>query len=191
MDVGIRARIEKVDRHRPLGVLAVVGLVGGAAIAVFGLPPLAIHSPLRLFGWVCPLCGGTRAVQALLRGDLHTAWTYNPIAFLVVTGGAAVVVRGIAGLVGGRWLNLTVTRPRLVYLVGGLAFATLWVNQAQHAAMLSADDGGLPAELFGMATTMMLGSLVTFVYLMISTRRIRAAQRAGAPAPAERSPQSP
>lgn len=192
MDVGIQARIEDRDRHRIFGVLAVAGLVAGAAVALFGLPPVEVHSPLRLFGWVCPLCGATRAVQALMRGDLHTAWAYNPIAFLVVAGAAAVVVRGLAGLVTGRWVNLTVTRPRTVYLVGGLAFGVLWINQAQHAAMLRADDGGLLAELFGMSVMFVVCSALTFAYLTIATRRIRAAaERAGAPAPAERSPRSP
>lgn len=185
-------RVEDFDRHRVVGVLTVAGLVAGAAIAVFGLPPIEVHSPLRLFGWVCPLCGATRAVQALLQGDLHTAWAYNPIAFLVVAGGAAVVVRGLAGLVGGRWVNVTVTRPRMVYLVGGLAFGMLWINQAQHAAMLRAGDRGPLAELFGMAVTLMLGALVTFAYLTVATRRMRAeAARAAGPAPAEHSPKSP
>lgn len=189
--MGIRARFEDVDRHRAIGVLTVAGLIAGAAIAVFGLPPVEVHSPLRLFGMVCPLCGATRAVQALLQGDPQTAWAYNPIAFLVIVAGAAVVVRGVAGLVGGRWLNVAVTNPRMVYLVGGLAFGILWINQAQHAAMLRADDGSLMSELFGMAVTLMLGSLVTFAYLTVATRRMRAeAGRAARPAPAERSPRS-
>lgn len=190
--MGIRARFEDVDRHRVIGVLTVAGLLGGVAIAVFGLPPVEVHSPLRLFGWVCPLCGATRAVQALMQGDLHTAWAYNPIAFLIVAGGAAVVVRGIVGLVSGRWLNVSVTKPRTVYLVGGLALGILWVNQASHAAMLRAEDGGLMAELFGMSVTLLLGAAITYVYLTVATRRMRAAAaRAAGPAPAEHSPQSP
>ncbi|HEY3682964.1 MAG TPA: DUF2752 domain-containing protein [Streptosporangiaceae bacterium] len=175
MDVGIAARVERIDRHRVIGVLTVVGLAVGALIAIFGLPPLEVHSPLRLFGMVCPFCGATRAVQALLQGDPHTAWHYNPIAFAVVIGGAAVVVRLAAGLFTGRWLNIRMTRPRLVYAVGAVLFVALWVNQAQHAAMLRADDGSLLSEMFGMSTVVVLGSGATLIYLAIATRKLRAA----------------
>ncbi|GAV95751.1 hypothetical protein ADENT20671_2556 [Actinomyces denticolens] len=34
----------------------------------------------RITGFWCPLCGGTRATAALLRGDLGTALAYNPFA---------------------------------------------------------------------------------------------------------------
>lgn len=183
VDVGIRARWESVDRHRMIGVLAVAGLLAGAAIAVFGLPPLEVHSPLRLFGMVCPFCGATRAVQALLRGDAATAWHYNPVAFPVIAGGAAVVVRAAIGAVRGRWLNVTITRPVPLYVAGGVLFVALWVNQARHAAMLTADDGGLLAEMFGISITVALGSAVTLVYLSIATRRMRAAARARAGEP--------
>lgn len=192
VDVGIRTRFESVDRHRVIGVLTVAGLLAGAAIAVFGLPPIEVHSPLRLFGWVCPFCGATRAVQELLRGNLSMAWHYNPVAFPVVAGGVAVVVRGVAGLVTGRWLNVRFTRPRLLGVIGGVVFVALWVNQAQHAAMIKADDGSLASEVLGMGIAMLLGSTVTLVYLSIATRRIRAAAaKAAGPAPVEHSPQSP
>lgn len=181
MDIGIRGRIEAVDRHRIYGVLALVGLAAGGAMAIFGLPPLEVHSPLRLFGWVCPFCGATRAVQALMRGDFHTAWMYNPVAFLVIPGGIAVVVRSLVGLVTGRWWNIRVTRPALVLTVAGIAFAALWVNQARHAAMLRMGDGDVPSQLLGFAVSMLLGSGITLVYLTIATRRIRvAAARAAA-----------
>lgn len=173
--MGIAARVERIDRHRVIGVLTIVGLVAGALIAIFGLPPLEVHSPLRLFGMVCPFCGATRAVQALLQGDVATAWRYNPIAFPVIAGGVAVVARGAAGLFTGRWLNVRMTRPRLVYAVGGALFVALWVNQAQHAAMLRADDGSLMSEMFGMSTVVVLGSVATLIYLTIATRRLRVA----------------
>lgn len=191
MDVGIRARWESVDRHRVIGVLTVTGLVAGAAIAVFGLPPLDVHSPLRLFGMVCPFCGATRAVQALLRGDAATAWHYNPLAFLVIAGGAVVVLRGAIGLIGGRWLNVTITRRVPLSILGGVLFVALWVNQARHTAMLTAGDGGFVSEMFGMSTMVVLGSAATLLYLSIATRRLRTAiarQNAAAAPPAPSGP---
>jgi len=173
--LGIRGRSEVIDRHRVIGVLTVLGLVAGAAIAIFGLPPIEVHSPLRLFGWVCPFCGATRAVQALLQGDVHTAWMYNPIAFLVIPAGIAVVVRGVVGVVTGRWWNLRITRPRLVYTVVGVLFVALWINQAQHASMITMEDGDLLSESLGIAVTMLLSGLIGMAYLSVMTRRIRAA----------------
>jgi hypothetical protein len=54
-------------------------------------------------------------------------------------------------------------------------FVALWVNQAQHAAMLRAGDGSLLSEMFGMSTVVVLGSGATLIYLAIATRRLRAA----------------
>lgn len=45
------------------------------------LPPL--HSPLRYAGAACPLCGGTRAVTALMTGQVLLALKYNPLAIAV------------------------------------------------------------------------------------------------------------
>lgn len=55
------------------------------------LPACPIH---RLTGLLCPGCGGTRALIALLHGDLLSAWHRNPLmlalsplllAYLLVT----------------------------------------------------------------------------------------------------------
>ncbi len=45
-----------------------------------GAPPLKcpVH---ELTGWQCPGCGSQRAFQALLRGDLRAAWTFNAALF--------------------------------------------------------------------------------------------------------------
>jgi hypothetical protein len=62
-------------------------LLAGAAVyiplsyAVDWMP--AIHSPLRYTGFACPLCGGTRAVTALMLGRYELAVRYNPLALVV------------------------------------------------------------------------------------------------------------
>ena len=48
---------------------------------------------MRLTGWQCPLCGGTRMGAALLHGDLAGAYAFNPLALVTMTvlGALAVV----------------------------------------------------------------------------------------------------
>ena len=49
----------------------------GLPTSVLGhLPPCPIH---QAFGVLCPGCGGTRALLAVLHGDLRGAWQLNPL----------------------------------------------------------------------------------------------------------------
>ena len=61
-------------------------------LAIFALrllPPAAQHwlppCPFHLWtGLLCPGCGGTRALLALLHGDLHAAWMANALLLLLL-----------------------------------------------------------------------------------------------------------
>ena len=53
---------------------AALRLLPARALAL--LPPCPIH---HLTGLLCPGCGGTRALLALLHGDLPAAWHHNPL----------------------------------------------------------------------------------------------------------------
>lgn len=83
-----------------------------SAKALFRLPYCLTH---ELFHLYCPLCGGTRAVAALLRLDIVSALRYNPlvVAFalgLVIYDAVALVrVFGGGGLprVKINWLAVT------------------------------------------------------------------------------------
>lgn len=176
------------DRHRAVGWPAGLLLGVGAAIAVFGLPPLQLHSPLRLVGMVCPLCGGTRAVRALMSGDVVTAWHYNPISFPVVVGAAALLIRQVVGAATGRWLNIRVTRPSLLWSTLAALLGALWVNQALHASLLRQGDGDVASELLGTAVTAGVFGATAMAYLAFLTvtrRRIGSTLAPPAGSPSE------
>lgn len=71
-------------------------VVRGSAVVMAGVAaawPLLPHPPLcpmlELTGRPCPLCGSTRAVVSLLRGDVVASLRYSPLGIVVV---AAVIV---------------------------------------------------------------------------------------------------
>jgi hypothetical protein len=61
-----------------LAPLAAAGLLAAGVLAVVGLPPVDLHGPLHRLGIMDPLCGMTRGVVAVLRGQLGRAVAYNP-----------------------------------------------------------------------------------------------------------------
>jgi len=44
------------------------------------IPPCPLRS---LTGWLCPLCGSTRALYHLARGEWRIAWNYNALTMVV------------------------------------------------------------------------------------------------------------
>lgn len=82
------------------------------------LPPCPFHA---LTGWYCPGCGSTRALHALLHGDLSQALAMNPLLVAALPVLAAMALnaagwapRGSAGL----WRALARPRPWLWLLLG-------------------------------------------------------------------------
>jgi hypothetical protein len=82
---------------------AVAGGAFAAAALLFAFDPAATwwfpSCPLNaLTGWLCPFCGSLRAWHALLHGDLHAAWKFNPLTTLAAAiVPMAVVVDAIVG----------------------------------------------------------------------------------------------
>jgi hypothetical protein len=136
----LRLWIHDIDRHRTLTWLAAAGLAVGVALAVFGLPPLDLHSPVHHLGVMDPLCGMTRGTRLTLRGDYGRAIEYNPAAPLVPLGGLALVLRGLFGRITGRWPDLSVRWTPPLIAVAAVVVALLWVRQQANAALLT--DGG-------------------------------------------------
>lgn len=75
-----------------LAATAVVHLWDPNQAGSYGLCPLR-----AVTGWLCPLCGGLRAVHALTHGDWQQAWGLNPAVLAVLP---LVVVAWLAWAVG-------------------------------------------------------------------------------------------
>ncbi|WP_460344466.1 DUF2752 domain-containing protein [Actinoallomurus acanthiterrae] len=121
--------------------LATFGLVIGGVMAVFGLPPVDLHGPLHFIGIMDPLCGGTRAVRLAMRGQWARSWSYNPLGVPLVIGAVLVLLRQIAGLVTGHWLNARLRRSRLTTAVIIAVFIAIEINQQFHADLLMSRSG--------------------------------------------------
>jgi Protein of unknown function (DUF2752) len=134
--VAVRFVRSRPGRPTPLTVVAAVGLVVAAGLAVFGMPPVDLHSPLHHLGIMDPLCGMTRGSAAMMRGDLREAWWYNPASPAVIAGGFVLVARWVVGRFTGRWVDVRVRATPLVVAVVGLALVALEVNQQLHVARL-------------------------------------------------------
>lgn len=133
-----RVEVVAVDRHPVLLWLAVGGLFFAAVLAVVGMPPVSIHAPTHGWGIMSPTCGLTRGVAAAARGDVATAWAYNPASLLLVAGAVATVVRALMGSVTGRWVNVQLAITRWGGVVATMVLVILEINQQSHAALLMA-----------------------------------------------------
>jgi hypothetical protein len=104
-----------------LGVLVMAGvglyltpdLAGHGTHQQLGLPPCTIY---YLTGRLCPSCGLTTSVSAIVHGQFALAWRANPIGFLIAAGAVAVACNSLMALVWGRSVRLENTRFTLLLL---------------------------------------------------------------------------
>jgi hypothetical protein len=116
-----------VRLRRAGGALAVFGVIG-AILYAKGMPCVFAH----LFHVPCPGCGSTRAVLALLSGDLHGMLVYNPlgpaaallIGILAAQALASVVVHGDLRGAGQGRLGQVV---KVCVLVVAVAEVVVWI----------------------------------------------------------------
>jgi hypothetical protein len=76
-------------RHRLILIPAVALLV--LAVLYLHDPALPGNYPPCPFHWLtgggyCPGCGSLRCIHALLHGQLHQAWAYNPLTVVTLPG---------------------------------------------------------------------------------------------------------
>ncbi len=128
----------KISRESDRGFyLAGWGVIAAALLlwAVMKYTPLR---PLRLFGpcimhlvtgYYCPGCGGTRAVWALLRGDLLRSFILHPLVpYTAVIGGWFMVSQTIERLFRGRIRIALHFREIYIWIALGLIVASFIVK---------------------------------------------------------------
>ena len=97
-----------------LGLFMLAVCVAGFLMAAFVDPVTARWFPQcpvhRFTGLDCPGCGTARAIHALARGDLRSAWHFNAIIFAAIPFLAAIVIRP-------RWAK----RPAIAWSVFAVA----------------------------------------------------------------------
>jgi len=135
--MGVEMRWDHDDSLTWAAPLAFGGLTAATMLAIFGMPPVNLHGPLHFIGVMDPLCGMTRGVAASLRGDLLTAWRFNPASPLVPALGMAAIVRWACGRIAGRWLTVRYRGSAISATVIAAAVVALQVNQQLNADLLT------------------------------------------------------
>lgn len=116
---------------------AVAGLLGAVTLAIVGVPTIDLHGPVHYAGIMDPFCGATRSVYLTMHGRWQAAFRYNPGAPLFLLTAAALVLRGTAGWLTGRWVQLRLPR-RATIVLGVAVVMALEVRQQSNAALLIA-----------------------------------------------------
>jgi hypothetical protein len=79
----------QTDARRKFLLLAFISAIGFAVILLLQFDPNQAGSPLPpcpfhwLTGLYCPGCGATRALHALLHGDVEKAFSMNPVFVII------------------------------------------------------------------------------------------------------------
>jgi hypothetical protein len=136
----LSTRWERRDGHVAVTAIALGLTAIAVALAVFGLPPVDLRSPLHELGVACPFCGGTRSARYTAQGQLAEAWRYNPLGILVVALSVVALVRAAIGILSRRWLNVSVQLSprgrRLVLAAAVLLLVLLEIRQQMRVDLL-------------------------------------------------------
>jgi hypothetical protein len=77
-------------------------------------------------GHACPLCGGTRAAAAVVRGDWAAAWDLHPLVFLALPA-MAVAWGWWLGATRGWWAPVSVRATNRIMAVLGILGLAVWL----------------------------------------------------------------
>ena len=110
---------EKKNRVRKIIYRDSIILLAGILYAVFvRLTGLAVPCIFRtLTGWQCPGCGITRACLSLLKGEIRTSFSYNPVLYIAGPCIIYLIVRGDLNYIKGDAYRLGSADTVLIYIL--------------------------------------------------------------------------
>ncbi len=117
----------------PATTAAVAAGYLGVVAAIDPFRPMAVGCPIRaMTGGFCPGCGSTRAVHALLHGDVVGSLICHPMVLPLIGMTAYLWVSWIARRQGGRrggpkWALSATQLPAAIPLLLAVAFVTLTI----------------------------------------------------------------
>ncbi len=133
-------RVDSKDTIGPVTIIAVVGVAAAALMAVFGLPPVDLHTPLHRAGIMDPLCGGTRSVRLAAMGRWGESMAYNPIGIPLLIVLVLLLARAAVGVTTGKWVTISFTwtkrRKWIAVAIGIVLAVALEVRQQSIAPLL-------------------------------------------------------
>ena len=105
VNVAVSTDVRPFRAARGAGYVGAFFAGGLALSALYTTTGVGLPCPFRaVTGWDCPLCGGTRMGDALLHGDVQTAFGLNPLALV------SLVILGVLGVL---WTVEAVGGPAL------------------------------------------------------------------------------
>ncbi len=90
-----RALTNRAARRTSLAAILAAGLVLCFLLLRFPPGEYSFYPPCPLYTWtgfLCPGCGGTRAIAALLHGHWAEAWHLNPLVVSAIPAGLAYAI---------------------------------------------------------------------------------------------------
>lgn len=108
-----------------------VGAIGLAGLIAVDPPDVGIPwcPSALIFGVACPLCGLTRGVARLVRGDVASSIAFHPMAWIVVLVAALAWVAWF-GRRAGWWSGRSPTVERWVGAALGIGLIATWAARA-------------------------------------------------------------
>ncbi len=134
---GRHRRVQLLAQPAAVAAASLGGLTALAWLDQAGLSVIPACPFFTITGLWCPLCGGTRAVEALAAGDVGAALGLNLLVVLAVPLVLAEWVRWTTGRARGRRTSFMNVSSRTIAVVAGLGVLYMVVRNLPGMEMLA------------------------------------------------------